>query len=378
MSSAMDGTRNVTRPVRTLLHAFPSFEVGGAQIRFTATANHLGDRYRHLIVAMNGQTQCLGRLGPQVRFELIEVDLPRQSTMRNFLSLRRLLRSLRPDKLITYNWGAIEWALANVIPVCRHIHIEDGFGPDEAALGQLPRRVLLRRLVLSRRSQVVLPSRTLAEIAATIWHLPPQRLTYLPNGIDCARFMGSPDTKLVSHLRRSANELLIGTVAALRPEKNLARLIEAFALLSPALPARLVIIGDGQERERLQQLAVLLGVGERVLFMGGMANPELILGALDVFALSSDTEQMPFSVLEAMAAGLPVAAVDVGDVRSMLSPANSKLVVAKSTRSLAWVIAGLLQDHAARAELGRNNRAFVQQNYDQSTMFERYADLFDE
>jgi glycosyltransferase involved in cell wall biosynthesis len=373
----MDGTQNAARPIKTLLHAFPSFEVGGSQMRFVATANHLGDRYRHLIVAMNGKTQCLDRLGHHVAFEMIDVDLPPKSTVRNFFTLHRLLRSLRPDKLITYNWGAIEWALANVIPVCRHIHIEDGFGPDETTLGQLPRRALFRRLVLSRRSQVVLPSRTLAEIAARIWRLPPQRLTYVPNGIDCARFMTLPDPELSSHLRHRPDELLIGTVAALRPEKNLARLIEAFALLAPSLPARLVIVGDGAERERLQQLATLLGVGDRVVFMGAVANPELILGALDVFALSSDTEQMPFSVLEAMAAGLPIAAVDVGDVRAMLSPANRDLVVPKSTTSLAWVIAGLLRDHAARAELGRKNRAFVRQNYDQSTMFERYADLFD-
>jgi glycosyltransferase involved in cell wall biosynthesis len=283
----MDGTQNAARPIKTLLHAFPSFEVGGSQMRFVATANHLGDRYRHLIVAMNGKTQCLDRLGHHVAFEMIDVDLPPKSTVRNFFTLHRLLRSLRPDKLITYNWGAIEWALANVIPVCRHIHIEDGFGPDETTLGQLPRRALFRRLVLSRRSQVVLPSRTLAEIAARIWRLPPQRLTYVPNGIDCARFMTLPDPELSSHLRHRPDELLIGTVAALRPEKNLARLIEAFALLAPSLPARLVIVGDGAERERLQQLATLLGVGDRVVFMGAVANPELILGALDVFALSS-------------------------------------------------------------------------------------------
>jgi glycosyltransferase involved in cell wall biosynthesis len=365
------------RSTHTLLHAFPSFEVGGSQLRFVAFANHYGPRYRHLIVAMNGKTQCLDRLHPDVQRDVLDIQVPKNRTFSTFLSLRRKLAVLRPDTLITYNWGAIEWALANIIPICRHVHIEDGFGPEEALSGLIRRRSLFRRLVLSRGSRVVLPSRTLVAIASKVWRLPPQRLSYVPNGIDCARFTAAPDTTRVARLRRQPHELLIGTVATLRTEKNIGRLIEAFAVIAAAFPARLIIIGDGAERTSLEGFVADRGLTDDVVFVGAIPDPERILGGLDVFALSSDTEQMPFSILEAMAAGLPIAAVDVGDVREMVAPDNRPLIVPQSIADLAQAIATLLRDRQFRMSLGQSNRLHVCRHYDQGEMFERYASLFE-
>lgn len=365
-----------SRP-KTLLHAFPTFEVGGSQIRFAALANHHGSRYHHLIVAMDGKTGCLDRLGPNVSYEVLKVEAPKNSTIGNFFAFRRVLTEAKPDTLITYNWGAIEWAFANIIPISRHIHIEDGFGPDEAVSGQFRRRALFRRLVLSRRTQVVLPSKTLLKIASDIWRLPPRRLIYIPNGIDCARFAVEPEPGLAAQLRRRPDELLIGTVAALRGEKNIGRMIEAFAKVAVEQPARLIIVGDGVERGSLQRLADSRGLSDDVVFMGAMPNPERILGAFDIFALSSNTEQMPFSILEAMAAGLPIAAVDVGDVGDMVAPENRRLVAHQSVEGLAFSMAGLLRDSHLRAEIGQLNRAHVRRHYDQAEMFASYAALFD-
>ena len=368
-----------TRPAvpRRLLHVFPTFEVGGSQLRFAALANHNGSRYRHLIVALDGKTACLDRLNANVAYEVLRIDAPKNSTIRNFFAFRRALAAAKPDMLITYNWGAIEWALANVVPISGHIHIEDGFGPEEAASGQYRRRSLFRRLVLSRQTRVVLPSKTLVQIASDIWRLPPQRMSYVPNGIDCARFAVAPDPTLAASLRQHPEELLIGTVAALRAEKNIGRLIEAFAMVVAERPARLVIVGDGAERDALEGLVNSRGLGNRVVFTGAVPNPERIIGAFDIFALSSNTEQMPFSILEAMAAGLPVAAVDVGDVRAMVSPENQRLVAQQSAESLASSIVTLLRDSRTRAEMGSHNRAHVRRHYDQAAMFSSYAALFD-
>src|SRR5438309_11790976 len=91
---------------------------------------------------------------------------------------RTLLRR-KPDLLVTYNWGAMEWAAADLFARIPHLHIEDGFGPEEIA-EQLPRRVLFRRLVLNRRSTVVLPSRTLMAIATDIWKIAAERRIFIP------------------------------------------------------------------------------------------------------------------------------------------------------------------------------------------------------
>ncbi len=360
-----------------LLHAFPTFAVGGAQTRFVAIANHFGRRYRHLIVAMDGDTGCAARLGPGVDYRLLPLVLPKRSTFANALMLRRRLSQLRPDLLVTYNWGSIEWGVANMLPICRHLHIEDGFGREEAC-GQLRRRVWFRRVVLGPWAQVVLPSRTLFRISAEVWRLPRCRLHYLPNGIDCERFAASPDPALCAGLRRHPGELLVGTVAALRAEKNLGRLIEAFGRASrdAAVRARLVIVGDGAERPALEALASSLGLGDAVLFAGALAAPERVLGGFDLFALSSDTEQMPYSLLEAMAASLPIAAVDVGDVRDMVAAENRPYVVATSVDALAGAIAALLRSPAERKAIGEKNALHVRRHYRDRDMFEHYGRLF--
>lgn len=352
-----------------ILSVFPGFGIGGAQVRYAAIANRFGPRFRHAIIALDGRTDCAERLAPGLDLSFPTVAVEKGAMLANRAAFRRLLRALRPDVLVTHNWGSIEWALANLPPLVRHVHIEDGFGPEERER-QLPRRAWTRRLVL-RRATVVLPSRTLERIATGIWRLPAVRVRYQPNGIDLARF--APARTAVRE-----GPPVIGTVAALRAEKNLGRLIEAVAALPPELPAQLVIVGDGPERPALEARAAALGVGGRVRFAGYAADPAPFYAGFDLFALSSDTEQMPISVLEAMAAGLPLAATDVGDVRDMLSAENAPHVVARDVAALGGALVALLRaGPAVRAAIGAANRAKAERDYDQEAMFQAYAALFE-
>src|SRR5207247_220755 len=140
----------------------------------------------------------------------------------------------------------------------------------------------------------------------TQWRVDPRKLLYLPNGIDVARFADASPAPQPPGFDRRPGELVLGTLAPLRPEKNLARLIRVFARIAARTPARLVICGDGSERPALQALAKDLGLAPRVAFLGNTDAAETVLKTFDVFAISSDTEQMPITVLEAMAAGLPI------------------------------------------------------------------------
>jgi glycosyltransferase involved in cell wall biosynthesis len=120
-----------------------------------------------------------------------------------------------------------------------------------------------------------------------------------------------------------------------------------------------------------------LGLGGAVRFTGHVAQPQALYAGFDVFALSSDTEQMPLSVLEAMAARLPVAATDVGDVRGMLAETNGRFVVPRDDGALADALLALLRDPARRRAIGADNRAKAERDYDQATMFAAWAALFD-
>lgn len=352
----------------TLLSVFATFAVGGPQVRFAALANHLGDGMRHLIVAMDGVTAARERLSPALDVTFPRMAIRHGATFGNVPAFRRALRDWRPDLLLTHNWGSLEWAMANLLPPrVRHIHLEDGFGPEERDR-QLKRRVYMRRLLL-RRSTVVLPSRTLARIAAETWRLPCARLHYIPNGIDLGRFDVPPATF-------PGTSPVVGTVAALRREKNLPRLLRAFAIARADAPALLVIVGDGPERAGLERLAAELGVSECVIFTGHVSEPAPLIAGFDLFALSSDTEQMPISLIEAMAARLPVAATDVGDVRRMLSRENSDFIVPRDEAALAVAMRALLAAPDLRAQLGAANRARAEAEFDQRLMFARYAALF--
>jgi glycosyltransferase involved in cell wall biosynthesis len=359
----------------TLLHVFSTFAVGGPQTRFATIAGRLGRKYRHLIVSMSGRTEAAELLPADVDYALVPIVNTPKNPLANAWRFGRRLAELRPDQLVTYNWGALEWAIGNRFgPRLPHIHIEDGFGPDETA-ARFRRRVWLRRVGLRRTKLIVVPSRNLERIATNEWGFPLRRVRYLPNGVDTDRF-GAPVPEAERAFVKKPGELVVGTCAALRPEKNLARLVRAFAACGPQ-DARLVICGDGAERENLEAAARANDVAAKVLFTGYLARPETALADFDIFAMSSDTEQMPYGLLEAMSSGLPVAATDVGDIRTMVAEENRPFVVnAADEAALTGALRNLLQDQPLRARLGAANRARARAEFSIKAMVAAYDRLF--
>lgn len=366
-----------TRTAR-LLHVFPSFGAGGVPIRMTEMMNRLGPRYRHLVLALDGVDEARRRLDPATAVEFPALDFDKKRPFASLAAFARALRRLRPDLLLTYNWGAMEWAAVNrFLRVAPHIHFESGFGPDEADR-QIKRRVLFRRFALARSAAVVVPSRTLERLATEVWRLPPKQLRLVPNGVDLDRFGRAPASDAIPGFAKKDGELVVGTVAPLRAEKNLQRLLRAFAALSEKPPARLLLVGDGPERASLAAATAELGLAERVFFAGHVEAPEKVLRLLDVFVISSDTEQMPNALLQAMAAGRAVAGVDVGDVKEIVAPENRRFVVTREDEAgLTGAIATLLSNAQLRAAVGAANRARAEAVYGIERMVEAYRALFE-
>lgn len=354
----------------TLLHVFPSFAIGGQQTRFATIANRLGRRYRHLLISLDGRQQATALLDRDLDFAILPV--PPAGLPARLRGIVRMSKKAGADALITYNWGATEWAIVNRVWSGRpHIHLEDGFGADEADR-QKRRRIWVRSLFL-RRSSVVVPSRKLAETAIGLWRLNAQRVHYIPNGIDCTRFddlsrTGEP------FFQRRADECVIGSFSPLRREKNIARLLRAFAgIASSEIPARLIICGDGREQAALKTLADRLGIAARVTFTGHVPRSEAVMGAFDILALTSDTEQMPYAVLEAMAARRPVLATDVGDIAMMVAEENRPFVVARDDPDrLTRALGTLCASADLRHRLGHRNRQRVAQVFTVETMVEAF------
>ncbi len=369
----MSGSRD--RPIN-LLHVFSTFAVGGPQTRFATLADQLGNKYHHSIVSMSGRTEAASLLSDRVSYSLIPIRNTPRNPIANARRFGKDLRRLKPDVLVTYNWGALEWAVGNRFgPRISHIHIEDGFGPDEIAL-RFKRRILLRRVGLKRTKFIVVPSRNLERIALDEWRFRQSQIVYVPNGIDVARF-GTPVPQADWVFEKRPGELIVGTCAALRPEKNLGRLIRAFAACN-AENTRLVICGDGQERAGLEAAAKANGVADRVVFTGYLSQPEKAFSGFDVFAMSSDTEQMPYALLEAMAGGLPAVATDVGDTKSIVSGVNIPFIVPPlDEAALTGALRALIKDAALRQRLGTANKAKAVGEFSLDLMIGSYDRLFE-
>jgi glycosyltransferase involved in cell wall biosynthesis len=362
---------------RHFLHVFPTFNAGGVPIRITNVLNHLGPSVRHTIVSMDGGFKAKSRLDGSLNCQLMPVENTSTNPIGSIFAMRVLLRRCAPDLLLTYNWGSMDWSLANLVaPVCPQIHFESGFGPEEAD-GQLRRRVWTRRVALHRVFRLVVPSHILVDLATRVWRLDPRRVLLIPNGVDCARFARPPRAGVVPGFTKADGELIVGTAAPLRAEKNLSCLLKAFAALGSDAKVRLLIAGDGPERANLEQEARVLGIGSRVVFAGHVEQVEDLLGWFDVFAMSSNTEQMPNSLIQAMAAGLPVAATDVGDIKVIAAPENGDFIVPKKDRNaLTAALRRLLESASLRQDIGAANRERARTVYSQDRMFKAYTEVY--
>jgi glycosyltransferase involved in cell wall biosynthesis len=166
---------------------------------------------------------------------------------------------------------------------------------------------------------------------------------------------------------------VVMTAARLAPPKRPDLLVGAFA----GLPrdAVLVVAGGGPLLETLRPLAVHHGVEDRVMLLGERTDVGRLLSAADVFCLASDSEGMPVAVLEAMAAGVPVVASDVGGIARGTDGAV-RLVTPGSAPALAQALGALVADPAAREDLARRGREVVAARYAPEAMYERYRALY--
>jgi glycosyltransferase involved in cell wall biosynthesis len=349
-----------------ILHVFPGFAVGGAQLRFGQLVSGMGPQFRHRVVSLNADYSMAERLGPELPIEVVKEGALRSP----LLYALRCLRAWQPHRLITYNWGSFDWWLAQRVTQTSHVHIEDGFGPEEQKK-RFKRRNLARRFVLSNATTtVVVPSKTLLRIARSEWRITEQRLRYIPNGIDCHRF----NVQRTDHRR-----IRIGTLATLRSEKNIPRLLRLFEMAWEKAPSsiELTIVGAGPQMGLISRLARASKASGMISLPGPTFEPEKALASFDVFALTSTTEQMPLSILEAMAAALPVVAFDAGDVQAMLSEENLPFVFPQQDE-LGFVnaLSRLAAEKHLRLDIGRANRRKARLQYDIGAMIEAYSGLF--
>ncbi len=366
------------------LHLHSSFNLGGKEARCVQLINAFGPEASHTIVsAMRGALGAAERIAPGIEVSLPD-DFPSLQGRPTPARLWRLARAMRGfDLVLTYNFGAMDAVMAHrlygrLLGLPPLIHHEDGFNQEEAVRLR-PSRNWYRAIALGRASALVVPSQRLEGIALGPWHQPRARVRRIPNGINTAAYATRPRPDALPGLVKREGDLWLGTLAGLRAVKNLPRLVRCFAALPQPQSHKwqLVIVGEGPEREAITAEAERLGVGERVHLPGFAPDPAQVVGLFDLFALSSDSEQFPISVVEAMAAGLAVAAPSVGDVAAMVAVGNGPFLSPPGDEAaLAAAMASLAQDATLRGAVGKANRAQATDEYDEQTMVDTYRALY--
>jgi glycosyltransferase involved in cell wall biosynthesis len=357
------------------LHIFPNFGPGGMELRVTRIINGIGPEVRHTIVALLGNHDARHFIdsGIQTNFP---IPPPKGAVVPYVWAMRGILSKVQPDLLLTYNWGSIDALLgawsARFRPI---VHHECGFGSDEA-MGLKPGRVLARQILLRQAFSVAVTSRTLRDISVKQFKLPADRVSWIRTGIDVERFRPGLSRGWRARVGIREDELLFGFVGVLRAEKNLPLLLRAF--VEARIPnTKVVLVGDGPDRPVLEQSVRDQGLADRVIFTGRVPDPLTVLAALDVFVLSSCTEQTSNALLEAMACGLPAIATGVGDSSEMLGhPGPPMIVPSGDVQAYSEALRALALSPDLRRRLGTKNRKRCLEQYRLERMVHEYESLY--
>jgi len=264
--------------------------------------------------------------------------------------LAAVMREFRPAIVHTHSY-VLRYALpahlaaggGTMVHTVHNVASREGGG----RLGPWIHRIAMRAGVRS-----VAVSQRVAQSFAEVYGRPPDIV--IPNGIDVARFRAGGQSWKCAHGFAASDRLMV-SVARMDPQKNPLGLIDAFAAALGDDPQwRLLLVGDGSLRREAEARARERGIGARVHFLGVRADVEDLLPECDLFAMASDWEGMPVAILEAMAAGLPVAATAAGGVPELVEHGvTGVLVPPGDTQALADTLARLAHDPGLRRELGR-------------------------
>ena len=268
-------------------------------------------------------------------------------------------------------WGTVLGRLSGVPVVVAHEH-------TWSFEGRPLRRFLDRELVGRWADVFVAVSGEDRRKMIEVEGVDPRKIRLIPNGIPAAGNGGGGDVRTELGIKPGAP--VIGVVCELRAQKALDVLFEAAALIRAEHPAlKVLVAGDGPERERLEHISRELGLGETVLFLGIRRDVPALLAALDVAVLSSDYEGSPLSVMEYMAAGKPVVSTRVGGVPELVEDGvHGLLVEPRDPTALAEAVARLLRDPDEASQMGARGRERQQREFSLDAMVGRIEDLYEE
>jgi sugar transferase (PEP-CTERM/EpsH1 system associated) len=362
-----------------ILHVLDSLGVGGMERVLIDVANRLDPQsFEQAICTVTRKGAAAERLAPHVK--LFDMG---KGTARDLLmpfKLAKVMRAYQPDIVHTRSWAGVDGALAAALArKPKLVHSEHGRNLPYIHFEPAKRKVI-RRTIYHLADQVFTVSEEMRQYFCRETGFDTARVVVVHNGIDLQK-LDAVTAEEIEQTRAeygcAPDDCVIGTVARFQETKDLPTLVRAFAQLAQKTPAKLLLVGDGQERAALESLARDLNIPSLVSITGLRHDVPRFLRAMDVFALPSLSEGLPGAVLEAMGAALPVVATNVGTLPELVTEGeNGFLVNVKEPAAMAERLSRLALNRERARQFGQVGRRRVARDFSLPAMLQRYEQLY--
>ncbi|WP_305046451.1 glycosyltransferase family 4 protein [Geoalkalibacter sp.] len=238
------------------------------------------------------------------------------------------------------------------------------------------KRALLRKIEWFLVDRIIAVSPLVSQKLNRQRGLPSKKTKVIFNGIDPEKFTPSPLRDSLDEALNDWHGVVIGSVGRLAPEKAYDRLVQVFSQIKRKDVA-LLLVGEGDSRAEIEKMAIKLGVKDRVFLVGHKSDVLPYLLKMDIFALTSYYEAMPFCIIEAMSCKIPVVSVDVGGISDIINHGeNGYLVNSEEISSFTKYLEELVNNQGLRAELGSNARLTVLRKFSEQVMLAQTLDCY--
>lgn len=354
-----------------IAHLIYCLDTGGLERVMLNCIRQMHDQdYQHVVISLTHATEFAAQLPSDVAVYCLHKKPGADLAMH--WRLWRLLREIQPDILHSYNLATLEYhPVAWLAGVTGHLHAEHGRDISDPK-GENKKYQWLRRLISPFLHCYVAVSGELHQWLAEVVKIRASKNRLIYNGINLDRFVPQ---------QQKTEPFTFIHVARLATVKDQHTLLQAIAFLraKTTLPFQCWLVGDGPERQSLQQTAADLGLtAPELQWLGERQDIAELMAQSHAFVLSSVAEGIPMTVLEAMASGLAIVATDVGGLPELISPAQGRLVPARDPQALADAMLVFLADPATTTAAGTQCRERVCRQFSEQAMVAQYLALYRE
>ena len=357
----------------------PLLSPGGAERVAVHLARGLNRRrYETLVISFSGRVGCdLDHMLEDGGIEARYLGKHPGFDYRVYSRLDGVFKEYEPDVIHTH-LHVLRYALPSMLLMKRVAMVHTVHNLAEREIE--PRARLIQRYALTHGVKPVAVAQEVAASLRSLYGI--HRCQVIANCIPTGLYANPQTPRNVWRAKEGFKEsdVLFVCVARFAPQKNHALLLKSFTQGPASDPrAHLVLVGEGELRSNLEEQARKLNLTGKVHFLGLRSDIPDVLGATDVFVLSSDYEGNPLSVLEAMASGLPIVSTAAGGVPNLFEAGKEGFLVATGDlQGLAKSMNSFLKYQAARESMGAAAATRARRNYDVSNMVRAYEEVYED